>query len=52
MIPDILFFFFNLLLFIYLFLARLGLHGCEGLFSSCSARASRCGGFSVAAHGL
>ena len=48
-------FFFNINLFIYLFLAVLGLHCCAWVFSSCGepgtlcggAWASHCGGFSL-----
>ena len=40
------YFFLFINVFIYLFLAALGLCGCTRAFSSCSARASRRGGFS------
>ena len=36
----------NIYLFIYLFVAALGLHCCTRAFSSCGKRASHCGGFS------
>ena len=38
--------FFKINLFIYLFLAALGLRCCAWAFSGCGARASHCGGFS------
>ena len=44
--------FLSFYLFMYLFLAVLGLRGRTRAFSSCGGRASRCGGFSCGAWAL